>query len=132
MKTHIELTAEQQHDTDTLQAVWEALPAEQQKVSAVAELIGTSEATARLYLDGKIPLNLDALIGFCEYLDIQPGSISPRLTRTLQRGSRLLACPELERLKRSLERGVTHGKLSDADLALLQTTVDRFIETSSA
>lgn len=132
MNSTLALTPEQQHDAEALRAIWDALPDAHRNEERAAATIGTTPEAVKEYVSGETALNLDALIGFCEYLNVQPADISPRLTRTLQRGTRLLECPELEQLKKTLEMGVNHGKLSGADLGLLQTTVTRFIATATA
>lgn len=46
---------------------------------AVSDLLGFNQSALSQYLNGRIPLNLQALLTFCKVIGADPGEISPRL-----------------------------------------------------
>lgn len=85
MNERRKLTAEETADAKRLREVWsrkkEELKLTQEKVGA--ELGWKTQSTVSQYLNGKIALNLNALVKLSEILEVAPEQISPRIARKL-------------------------------------------------
>lgn len=81
-----ELTSEEKEDAARLEQAWKAYKASNkgatQEWLGKASGIGVQSAVGQ-YLRGIIPLNLEALFAFSKALQVNPRSISPRLTEGL-------------------------------------------------
>jgi len=84
------LTSEQKADAARLKA---AFLAYQERLKNSSEPHAQDEIAAKLpfgqsamnqYLNGKIPLNAEALLEFCRLMDVTPGQISPSITQREQ------------------------------------------------
>lgn len=78
--TRRQLTADEQRDSDRLLCVWNQRKQVLNLTQAdVAKQFGISNQTAiSQYLNGRIPLNLEAAIKFAKILQVKLGDISPR------------------------------------------------------
>lgn len=85
MTTRRKLSAEERADAARLKAIWDLkkrpLSLTQEKVS---ELMGWStQSSFSQYLNGRIALNLAAVVGLAKILEVSPEQISPRLAKIL-------------------------------------------------
>ncbi|TJZ66823.1 LexA family transcriptional regulator [Chitiniphilus eburneus] len=88
MTTRRPLNATQQADASRLKALWEVFRVERGWNQArLAEACGWSnQSAASQYLNGRIPLNLEAVMKFSTVLGAQPAQISPSLAALLPAG----------------------------------------------
>lgn len=81
------LTPEQQEDAGRLKALFETYQnnlreaGEPWAQEVLAERLGIGQSATSQYLNGKIPLNADALLAFSALMGTQPEAISPSIYR---------------------------------------------------
>lgn len=99
-----QLTHDQQQDAARLKQhfqEWQrrrkhaGLPSSQE---AASDLLGFNQSALSQYLNGRIPLNLQALLTFCKVIEANPADISPRLTKIVEIPSSTLSNEELYKM----------------------------------
>jgi len=133
------LTTEQIADANRLKRIWNRqktpLNLTQEKV---CEHMGwSSQSSFSQYLNGKIALNLPAVVRLAQVLEVRPAEISPTLAKDLEqdfgRGIREESgaylsnpsSPAIGRLQALFDRGV----LTEGDLELLEHLVTQLRQT---
>lgn len=95
-----ELTVEEKSDAQRLKALWDTrFSGEMSQMEAAHRCGWSTQGAFNQYLNGKIPLNLSALIKISSALGVEPGEISPRLSRELELGGRTTAHNDLTPLQ---------------------------------
>lgn len=96
------LTKEQLEDAKRLKDAFTAFKARKVKngepmnQDLAADALGFNQSAVNQYLNGKIPLNADALVKFCRLMDEKPEDISPSIYRSELVRSMALANPKAE------------------------------------
>jgi len=105
MKTKRELTDEQKADARRLRAIWDARWAGVISQEEAAHRCGwKTQGAFNQYLNGVVPLNLEALIKICRVLEIESlAEVSPTLAKELSPEPRFSIFEQLDRL--AIEKG---------------------------
>lgn len=75
------LSAEEQEWSVSLNRLWQCRNDKSITQEMASERLGyASQATISQYINGVIPLNTDAILGFASLLEVQPGQINPALS----------------------------------------------------
>jgi transcriptional regulator with XRE-family HTH domain len=127
------LTAEQIADAHRFKQIWvrkkTALNLTQEKV---CEHMGwSSQSSFSQYLNGKIALNLQAVVKLAKILQVLPEEISPVLTRDIKQSERRGVQDEAARYSNltamdRLQAMVDRGELSEHDVELLELLAIKF------
>lgn len=76
-----ETTPEEKLNAQRLKSIWTSKKSELGMTQdKLGEKLGMSQSAITQYLNGVIPLNLEAIMGFCSALHCLPSDIDPELT----------------------------------------------------
>lgn len=159
-----ELTDEEKREAEALKKIWNKKKKELRErgikltqESAAEELGFDTQGAVSQYLNGKIRLNLDAIIKFSKLLGCKPNDIRPSLDILVDETARpispiaidkdekhqeqeiqhpidllmLHASPATHDILKTLECGLQEGRLSQDDIKLLEAIAKRLIGNSA-
>ena len=110
------LTQDQKEDADRLKSAWFAYrsntPGASQRSLATA-LGFKSQGSVSQYINGEIPLNVAALLKFCQRFGIPPESVSPHLAAEFAKMNALAGsdATPISELQQVVTRLTTSGKM---------------------
>lgn len=132
------LTARQQQAQQNLRAIWDAKKKELGLTQEIAaDLLGwSSQGSVASYLNGRIPLNTDAIAKFSRLLQVDPLEIDPGFDQVLStnldeaspEGGLVLPLPvHVRQLIRLIEKHARDGALNKEHTAVLKSSLELMV-----